>query len=66
MLSPLLLAALVELFKTLFETYLPNIPITAELINSVLVIVLSWFGLEVVKIGVATYAPKSKLNAHFR
>ena len=64
MLSPLILAALVELVKSIFTVYLPQVPITAEFINSVLVIVIGWFGLEAVKFGVSNFMPS--LNKHFK
>ena len=64
MLSPLVLAALVTLIKVVFEVYLPQFPITPELINSILVVLLGWFGLEGVKAGVAKYRPQ--LSRHFR
>ena len=57
MLSPLVLAALVALVKVIFETYLPQFPVTAELIYSVIVVILGWFGLEVFKAGVKKFTP---------
>lgn len=58
MLDPLVLAALVQLIKVILDTYFPNVPITIELINAILVIILGWFGLEVVKAGARRYAPQ--------
>lgn len=42
MLDPVLLALLVEALKRLAEIYLPSLPITVELINAIILLLLGW------------------------
>lgn len=49
MLDPLVLAALVALVKAIFDAYLPQFPVSEELITAVIVFLLGLFGVEVVK-----------------
>lgn len=56
------ITALVALLKVLAETYLPGMPISAELINSVLVILCGWLSVEIVEL----IPPVQKLTARLR
>jgi len=60
MLDPLVLAALVALIKIVFDTYLPQFPISEELIYAVIVFLLGLFGVELVKTGVRKFAPRAR------
>lgn len=55
MLDPILLAALVEILKRLAEIYLPSLPITTELINAILLLLLGWQARNLVVAGVAKF-----------
>lgn len=57
MLDPILLAALVALVKRLVEVYLPDFPISEELLNAVIVFLLGLFGSHVFKAGAQKFAP---------
>lgn len=57
MLDPLVLAALVAFLKAVVDAYLPQFPVSSELIYAVVVFLLGLFGLEVVKVGVAKFLP---------
>lgn len=57
MLDPIIVAALVALLKALADKYLPGFPISAELVNAVVVFLLGLFGLNAVKAGARKYMP---------
>ena len=42
MLDPVLIALLVQALKYLAELYLPSLPITVELINAIILLLLGW------------------------
>ena len=42
MLDPVLIALLVQALKYLAERYLPSLPITVELINAIILLLLGW------------------------
>lgn len=58
MLEPAVLAALVALVKVIFDKYLPQFPVSDELIYAVIVVLLGLFGLELVQLGVANFLPE--------
>jgi hypothetical protein len=60
MLDPIVLAALVVLVKVIFDTYLPQFPISEELIYALIVALLGLFGLELVKVGIQRFAPSKR------
>lgn len=49
MLDPAIVAALVALISALVKAYLPQFPISDELITAIVVALLGLFGLEVLK-----------------
>lgn len=51
MLDPLVIAALVALVKAIFDAYLPQFPVSEDLIYAVIVFLLGLFGFELVKAG---------------
>lgn len=57
MLNPIVVVALIALFKALAEQYLPGFPISEELINSVVVFLLGLFGLYAVQAFARRYLP---------
>jgi len=58
MLDPLVIAALVALVKRLVEVYLPQFPISEELINAVIVFLVGLFGYMSVRAGARKFAPQ--------
>lgn len=60
MLDPVLIALLVEALKRLAEIYLPTLPITAELINAIILLLLGLQFRNFVVAGVARFAPKAR------
>jgi hypothetical protein len=58
MLDPILLALIVEVLKRLAEIYLPSLPISVELINAVILLLLGASGLLTVRAGVRKFAPQ--------
>ncbi len=60
MLDPFLLALLVEALKRLAEIYLPSLPITVELINAIILLLLGWQARNLIVAGVAKFAPKAR------
>jgi hypothetical protein len=54
--------AIVALLKVLAETYLPNFPISVELINTVLLALLALVGVDVVEFA----ARKTRFAANFK
>lgn len=57
MLDPIVIAALVALIKVIFDAYLPQFPVSEELIYAVIVFLLGLFGLNIVKAGVRRFMP---------
>ena len=57
MLDPLVLAALVALVKAVVDVYLPQFPVSSELIYAVIVYLLGLFGKNLVVAGAARFAP---------
>ena len=60
MLDPVLIALLVEALKRLAEIYLPSLPITAELINAIILLLLGLQARNLVVAGVARFAPQAR------
>jgi hypothetical protein len=58
MLDPIVLAALIALLKRLAEVYLPQFPISEELINAVILFLVGLFANLSVRAGVRRYAPQ--------
>ena len=54
MLEPAVVTALVLLLSALAKQFLPDFPISDALINSIVVALLSWLGLEVGKYALPT------------
>ena len=62
MLDPILLALLVESLKRLAEIYLPTLPVTVELINAVILLLLGWQARNLVVAGIARIKPEARYN----
>lgn len=60
MLDPVLLALLVEGLKRLAEILLPTLPITVELINAIILLLLGWQARNLIVAGVAKVSPKAR------
>jgi hypothetical protein len=60
MLDPVLIALLVEALKRLAEIYLPTLPITVELINAIILLLLGLQVRNLVVAGIARFAPKAR------
>ena len=58
MLDPLVLAALVAIIKRLVEVYLPQFPISEELINAVILFLVGLFAHMAVRTGARKFAPQ--------
>lgn len=54
--------ALVALLKVLAENYLPSFPISAELINSVILSLLALLGVSVVDVAAKGYIARNNLK----
>ena len=57
MLDPIVLAALVALVKVLADTYLPQFPISEELVYTLIAALLGLFGLSATKAGARRFMP---------
>lgn len=62
MLDPAIVAALVALISALVKAFLPQFPISDELITAVVITILGWLGLEVFKFA----APRLRDRLHAR
>jgi hypothetical protein len=60
MLDPLVIAAVVALVKVFFDVYLPQFPVSAELIYSIIVFLLGLFGAGLAKALIIKVAPKTQ------
>ena len=58
MLDPIVLAALVALVKVIVDTYLPQFPVSEELVYTLIVALLGLFGLQVVRATARKFAPQ--------
>ena len=50
--------ALVELLYVIVQTYLPQFPIAKELINTIVLTILAWLGVDVIEVAAKNHVAK--------